>query len=732
MPINPGPVVTSVVATGTGITAGAGHLNVGSVVTLTLNVSEAVAVSGGTPSLILNDLGTAVYDAAHSTSTALVFNYTVAAGQNTADLAVTEVHLNGATVTGGVPSTVTAGSGQSLTDASGHVWSFGAAGGFYGSAILRDGVPYFGGLGAKLSKDVSGVIWTQNSANEWYMAVGGGWASETTGPTVSISGSGQTADLNGAATNPAGILQIDSAMRVNDLLASFGVVTHIDYTDGGYANISSDLGALQYLGITHVRDAAPNPASDLFGQTHLGDAANAGVQFVFTAQGGIDPSIVVQRLHVFAVAHPGSINGIEGPNEVNNFPVTYQGLTGTAGAQAYQSAFFNAVKADPLLKDIPIIGFTDFPAFASQSDWNNGHPYPINGDQPLASLVAAETAQNAVDPNKPFVFTETGYHTSLTADAAGGREGVDETTQAKLLLNDYMDAALLGVKETYVYQLLDAYPDPGGSNQEKHFGLFRLDYSPKPAATAIHNLTAILHDNGSNAASFSAATLNYSVSGLPATGHTYQAERSDGSFQIIIWNEPDVWDQIANQEIAVPTTNVTANLGQTFSTVEVFDPLQGTTAVQTYHNVSSIPLGLSDHMLIVQATSAVIGQTTIAAGATTEITSAFSGAITFAGSTGTLQLDNSSSFSGTVAGLAGQDTLDLRDINPATVQAPTYSGSSSGGTLTLTDGAHTAKIALLGNYLASTFVTSSDSHGGTAVVDPLLTSFNPHMYFDII
>jgi hypothetical protein len=96
----------------------------------------------------------------------------------------------------------------------------------------------------------------------------------------------------------------------------------------------------------------------------------------------------------------------------------------------------------------------------------------------------------------------------------------------------------------------------------------------------------------------------------------------------------------------------------------------------------------------------------------------------FVGSTGTLQLDNSTSFSGTVAGLAGQDTLDLRDINPATVQTPTYSGSSSAGTLTVTDGTHTAHIALLGNYLASTFVTSSDAHGGTAIVDPLLSSSN--------
>jgi hypothetical protein len=75
-----------------------------------------------------------------------------------------------------------------------------------------------------------------------------------------------------------------------------------------------------------------------------------------------------------------------------------------------------------------------------------------------------------------------------------------------------------------------------------------------------------------------------------------------------------------------------------------------------------------------------------------------------------------------VAGLTGQDTLDLRDINPTTVVTPSYSGNSSGGTLTVTDGGHSAHIALVGNYLASTFVASSDGYGGTAIVDPPLTA----------
>jgi hypothetical protein len=40
----------------------------------------------------------------------------------------------------------------------------------------------------------------------------------------------------------------------------------------------------------------------------------------------------------------------------------------------------------------------------------------------------------------------------------------------------------------------------------------------------------------------------------------------------------------------------------------------------------------------------------------------------------------------------------------------------------VTDGSHSAKIALLGNYLASTFTTSSDGHGGTNVIDPPLSA----------
>jgi hypothetical protein len=36
----------------------------------------------------------------------------------------------------------------------------------------------------------------------------------------------------------------------------------------------------------------------------------------------------------------------------------------------------------------------------------------------------------------------------------------------------------------------------------------------------------------------------------------------------------------------------------------------------------------------------------------------------------------------------------------------------------VSDGTHTANVALLGQYMAASFATASDGHGGTLVTDP--------------
>jgi hypothetical protein len=88
------------------------------------------------------------------------------------------------------------------------------------------------------------------------------------------------------------------------------------------------------------------------------------------------------------------------------------------------------------------------------------------------------------------------------------------------------------------------------------------------------------------------------------------------------------------------------------------------------------------------------------------------------GSTGTLRLDDSQQFTGTISGLAanGGNALDLSDIS--FINTATTTATFNAGTLTVTDGIHVATIALSGTYANGTFVTSSDGHGGTTVVDP--------------
>jgi hypothetical protein len=94
--------------------------------------------------------------------------------------------------------------------------------------------------------------------------------------------------------------------------------------------------------------------------------------------------------------------------------------------------------------------------------------------------------------------------------------------------------------------------------------------------------------------------------------------------------------------------------------------------------------------------------------------------VTFTGKTGKLELTQSQTYSGSVSGfsLTGKTSLDLRDIGFVSSTEATFSGNTTSGVLTVSDGTHTAHITLIGNYTASTFIASSDGAGGVTIVDP--------------
>ena len=306
-------------------------------------------------------------------------------------------------------------------------------------------------------------------------------------------------------------------------------------------------------------------------------------------------------LDAFVTAHPGSVAAIEGANEVNLWPATYNGGTSLADQAALQQAFYAAVRADPNLSGIPVynlsMAYTDPTQFAqlgnlsSVANYANDHAYISDSSTPAAGLAYLLPFSQLDAPGLPTVITETGYETN----PADTYSGVDQTVQAKLTLDTLMDAFKDGVAQTYLYELFDE----GGQN----FGLFNSDGTPKLAATAIHDLTTILSDPG-NTSSFTPGSLSYAVPDLPANGNQLLLEKSSGAFDLVLWAEAQIWNPTTQSEVVAPTETSTVEFGQTQKLVLVFDPLQGTTPIAVYSNVQSIQVTLTDHPIIVELPSA--------------------------------------------------------------------------------------------------------------------------------
>ncbi|GKQ54703.1 calcium-binding protein [Bradyrhizobium sp. Ce-3] len=239
-----GPGVTAVTTSGTGITAGSGDLNAGHVVTFTVTFDENVTVTGQ-PHLLLNDGGVASFVSGSGTNT-LTYQYTVAAGENTADLAVIGSDLNGGTMkdpfnndadlsgaignpagTLQIDTTAPHAASVAVTPSDGHE----AAGSIVTFAVAFDEAVSVTGIPTLALNDggVAHYVGGSGSSTLTYQYVVG--AGENTAD-LAVTGSsldggsikdqaGNDADLAGAIGNPAGILQIDTiAPQLTEITAT--------------------------------------------------------------------------------------------------------------------------------------------------------------------------------------------------------------------------------------------------------------------------------------------------------------------------------------------------------------------------------------------------------------------------------------------------------------------------------------------------------------------------------
>jgi hypothetical protein len=403
---------------------------------------------------------------------------------------------------------------------------------------------------------------------------------------------------------------MDAAAFINTI----GVDTHVSTGANGYSSVTNVVDDLAYLGVANVRDGDNGSFSS------LETMAAAGIKFDFLMAGGgtITSTTLSTEFGVIDAlneAYPGSVVAVEGANEINNFPISYNGDTGSTAAVALQEAIYSDTKADTNLPGVNVIYFTGYgldggpnpnPATTSGlADLDNAHSYPLNSAPPMQYLNRPATFSNESPATGPGVYTEVGYsNTGTFNDPSLGNYG-----KAVYTVDALLDSAVQGISTTYLYELME---------EGDGLGLFDTSNNPTEAATAIHNLTSILSDSGT----VTTTGANYTVQNLPSDGNSMRMLKSNGDTDIVVWAEPQV------SQYATPiTTPVTVSLDHSYATVKVYDPMSGTSPIETLSNVSSVTLDVTDHPLIIevdptQSTSGTVSSdfTTVYAGSSQTLT----------------------------------------------------------------------------------------------------------------
>jgi len=391
---------------------------------------------------------------------------------------------------------------------------------------------------------------------------------------------------------------IYNATSASSFIGTLGVNVHVSWPGWApYSDTAKVISGMNYLGLDNMRDYMNSATTGIYNTL-----ASNGLHFDLMYNPGDNLADYMSQVHNLEAAHPGAILSLEGPNEVNGM---------LAQATAMQKDLYTRANADPLLANKPVYAATiaglDQGTYSQlqingYADNGNVHIY-YNGGQPSFGWSPSDPTYYWTNwlksgtydvPGKPVVVTETGSTTAV--GSTSGMEGVDQATQAKQILNSFMDAAKSGTPMTYIYELAESQ-DRGPTDTESHFGLFAHDWSPKLSATAIHNFTTVLTDGG--ALNGAADTLDYTIQGTPQWGGQMLFQEGDGTKDIVVWNEPDIWNDSANTPIAAPNTPITIDLASA-ANVSIYDPMNGSAPVQSLGLTSHITFNVTDHPLIVE------------------------------------------------------------------------------------------------------------------------------------
>ena len=181
---------------------------------------------------------------------------------------------------------------------------------------------------------------------------------------------------------------------------------------------------------------------------------------------------------------------------------------------------------------------------------------------------------------------------------------------------------------------------------------------------------------------------------LTTGGGVYQTENwyADGSVKDIHVYTTGTFQSVAYSSY----DNAYTDASPSFRNLETFYDAGGTVAAS-----ESFPSGTG------AVTVTIFGTTAL------EITGTSNENVNFdPGASGKLKLDASTAYTGAISGITPADTLDLANLiyGPNTKAGYTSNGANA-GVLSVSNGSQTANIALIGNFMASSFTLDSDGHG---------------------
>lgn len=428
-------------------------------------------------------------------------------------------------------------------------------------------------------------------SNVWHLNTAGSWFSK---PVVQTPVAGGW----GAGSNP---IPAGQAVRIYDVVGTFGFNTESNFP--GSPDGPTHMAAMNFLSagtnaFKKFRSFCAVPGFETDAVTQFCAAGLKG-SFIVTNKGVADTSQVAPNVAAqIGFTGAASIFAFEGPNEPGDGSLsstTCQDMAAALGSTiASRSDCAGIIPALPFSSWLGPPGMSQTLGFQNSVgdltsrgiNWGNWHGYVNDGSnhcvQPWGAIngpndALANTAITC--PNRPFCITEFGIN------IPGSTQSYEQSTAAaggKMMLNYFLDAYYLGCAGTFIFCLFDEVAET--------FNLFDFSANPTPCATVLRNFSVICADPGASPASFLPDVLSVSVTGLPTTGPNAGryviAQRSDGKFLVILWNEPPV-QNASVQDVSPTPTTVTLSFGQPIASATRYDPTVGQSSVQNYGSIAS-------------------------------------------------------------------------------------------------------------------------------------------------